>query len=110
MGYCQAKPNFYWMMGKMLQSKKNTICQFCGSGALVRKHGKSRAGIQRFWCSFCSRTFQNDYIYTGWEQQAKTMMVDFLSQGLSTDEISKKSGWPARRVKKMISSLKLNKD
>ncbi|WP_147280760.1 IS1/IS1595 family N-terminal zinc-binding domain-containing protein [Pragia fontium] len=93
----------------MLKLRRNIICQYCGSGTAVRKHGKSKSGMQRFWCSSCSKTFQNDYIYTSWEHQVKTMMAGFLSQGLSTDEISKKSGWPIRRVNKIILSLELDK-
>lgn len=30
---------------------------------MIRKHGKSRAKIQRYYCGNCKSTFQTKYIY-----------------------------------------------
>ncbi|PHI29371.1 IS1/IS1595 family N-terminal zinc-binding domain-containing protein [Budvicia aquatica] len=38
-------------------------CPHCHEWRSVRKHGKTRSGLQRYYCSECRRTFQIKYIY-----------------------------------------------
>lgn len=33
----------------------------------MRKHGQSKAHIERFFCTSCKKTFQSRYIYSGSE-------------------------------------------
>lgn len=44
--------------------KTKPECPYCGDFFLVRRHGKSRAKIQRYYCGNCKSTFQSKYIYT----------------------------------------------
>lgn len=40
-----------------------SVCPYCHDRNYVRKHGKARSGLQRYYCSECQRTFQTKYIY-----------------------------------------------
>lgn len=74
------------------QCKKKPTCPYCNTNGYIRKHGKSRAKIQRYLCSYCSKTFQNTYIYNAHPGDKKNVHLDetpiqifLLSTGLSAN-------------------------
>lgn len=42
---------------------KLSACRHCNETGGVRKHGKARSGIQRYYCCECRKSFQIKYIY-----------------------------------------------
>ncbi|VEJ55490.1 IS1 family transposase [Pragia fontium] len=88
---------------------KNTACQFCGSTESIRKHGKSKIGIQRFWCLSCNKTYQRNYIYKTYDSYMQAIIKNLLSKGLESDGIAKALALPSGRVDKIIFSLDQNK-
>ncbi len=43
---------------------KNIPCRYCGNVEYVRKHGSGKSTkMQRYYCTYCVRTFQIKYIY-----------------------------------------------
>ncbi|GKX54853.1 hypothetical protein SOASR030_09650 [Leminorella grimontii] len=59
--------------------KKRTPCRYCHDTQSVRKHGKGRAGYQRFYCVNCSRTFQVKYVYSAYYKEAEAEPAVALS-------------------------------
>lgn len=49
--------------------KKRTPCRYCQDSQTVRKHGKGRAGYQRFYCVSCCKTFQIKYVYSAYYKE-----------------------------------------
>lgn len=41
-------------------------CRYCKKRESVRKHGKSCAGLRRYRCIQCDKTFQSNYIYSAY--------------------------------------------
>ncbi|GKX52780.1 transposase [Budvicia aquatica] len=55
----------------MLETNKTyPICPNCNKGANVRKHGKARSGLPRYFCNHCQKAFQNQYIYLAYHRQS----------------------------------------
>ncbi len=44
-------------------------CRYCNKTEYTKKHGKSRAGLSRYFCKSCNKTFQIRYIYKGNENK-----------------------------------------
>lgn len=55
------------LMESLFQSKVK--CRYCNEIEQVKRHGKSRAGLPRYFCKLCNRTFQARYIYKGSEHK-----------------------------------------
>jgi len=51
-------------------------CRFCNQTECVRKHGTETAGLQRFRCLDCKRSFQLDYAYEANKPKGKEHIVD----------------------------------
>ncbi|VFS46866.1 Transposase and inactivated derivatives [Budvicia aquatica] len=47
----------------LIYQKAPPACPYCHDATQVRKHGTSRSGFQRYFCSECRRTFQDKYVY-----------------------------------------------
>ncbi|WP_172622632.1 IS1 family transposase [Leminorella richardii] len=62
-------------------------CPFCQSRERVKKHGLGNAGLQRYRCNGCRKTFQTRYYYRG-----NSPLVDEQIARLS------KEGWNARKI------------
>ncbi|WP_428829308.1 transposase [Budvicia aquatica] len=43
-------------------------CPHCHKPITVRKHGKARSGIQRYFCRGCHKAFQDKYIYFAYRE------------------------------------------
>ncbi len=67
-------------------------CHYCEKQGSVRKHGKSRAGIPRYRCNACGRTFQTRYIYPGNEVDIYPLIQARLNEGLSHSDIANQLG------------------
>lgn len=63
------------------------ICHHCNQTRRVRKHGKGRSGIQRYYCQSCKKTFQTKYIYKANEAQIAQQVTRLLSQGNTPEMI-----------------------
>ncbi|PHI28837.1 IS1/IS1595 family N-terminal zinc-binding domain-containing protein [Budvicia aquatica] len=50
--------------------KTNPTCPSCHKAANVRKHGKARSGLPRYFCNHCQKAFQNQYIYIAYQRQS----------------------------------------
>lgn len=67
-------------------------CHHCSEANSVRKHGKARSGIQRYYCSVCRKTFQVHYLYQGNEENILQQIKIGLNEGDSRIDISRKLG------------------
>lgn len=68
------------------------ICHYCEEKHHIRKHGKSRAGITRYRCCTCNRTFQSRYIYHGNESNINRLIAKMLTEGNSHPAIASQLG------------------
>ncbi|WP_438360523.1 transposase [Leminorella grimontii] len=71
----------------------------------VRKHGKSRAGLQRYYCKNCKKSFQIKYIYTTYESPHKETILSMTNAGKSPDEVSKLLNIRKTKVQLVVSAL-----
>lgn len=69
-----------------------SACHHCGEINSVRKHGKARSGIQRYYCSVCRKTFQVQYLYQGNEDNILQQIKVGINEGYSRIDISRKLG------------------
>ncbi|WP_159566326.1 IS1/IS1595 family N-terminal zinc-binding domain-containing protein [Budvicia diplopodorum] len=69
-----------------------SACHHCDETNSVRKHGKARSGIQRYYCSACRKTFQVKYLYQGNEDNILEQVKKGLNDGGSRVDISRKLG------------------
>ncbi len=46
--------------------RKKVDCRYCNQNDFVRKHGTGCTGYQRYYCTYCQRTFQIKYIYNAY--------------------------------------------
>lgn len=67
-------------------------CHYCENPDHVRKYGTSRAGIQRYLCTACNRTFQSRYIYQGNEADIHRLIRKRLDEGQTHSDIAKHLG------------------
>ncbi|WP_071605921.1 IS1/IS1595 family N-terminal zinc-binding domain-containing protein [Budvicia aquatica] len=67
-------------------------CHYCEEKTYVRRHGKSRAGIRRYLCVACHRTFQANYLYQGNESDIHRLIKKMWSEGKSNEEIARQLG------------------
>ncbi|WP_425482141.1 transposase [Budvicia diplopodorum] len=51
-------------------------CPYCSEKRGVRKHGKARSGLQRYFCCECQKTFQVKYIYHMYKQKSEEQKLD----------------------------------
>lgn len=51
-------------------------CPYCNERSGVRKHGRARTGLQRYYCSHCRRTFQVKYIYHIYKNRIEEQKLD----------------------------------
>lgn len=68
------------------------MCHHCSERNCVRKHGKARSGLQRFYCSNCKRTFQINYIYHGHEGKIMRQVESLYDEGKTRSEICRNLG------------------
>ncbi|SQI40044.1 Transposase and inactivated derivatives [Leminorella richardii] len=62
-------------------------CPFCDKREQVKKHGSGSAGLQRYRCLDCHKTFQSHYYY-----RANSPFIDEQIARLS------KEGWSAKQI------------
>lgn len=67
-------------------------CHYCEKTNSIRKHGSSRAGIPRYYCSACKKTFQTRYIYQGNESDIHRLIRKLLAEGKSHATIASQLG------------------
>lgn len=77
-------------------------CHYCENTDHVRKHGTSRAQIQRYLCTACNRTFQTRYIYQGNESDIHRLIKKLLAEGVSHTEITKQLGISGNVISRSI--------
>ncbi|MBV7690854.1 hypothetical protein KV701_03635 [Limnobaculum sp. M2-1] len=68
------------------------ICHHCGRKNCVRRHGRARSGLQRYYCSGCGRTFQISYIYQGNEGNILRQIEALSEKGKTQMEICRSLG------------------
>ncbi len=83
-------------------------CHYCENKNQIRKHGKSRAGIPRYQCLACKRTFQTRYIYQGNETDIHRLIEKRLADGKSHSNIASQLGIRLDIISRHI--LAVNKD
>lgn len=71
----------------MRKNYNQIMCHHCSEKSGVRRHGKARSGLQRYYCSNCKRTFQINYIYQGNEGKIIQQVEALYEQGKSRSEI-----------------------
>lgn len=64
------------------------ICHYCGESDHTRRHGTNRAGVQRYYCMDCRKTFQTTYVYKGKEQNIAAQVERLLSENHTPEQIS----------------------
>lgn len=65
-------------------------CKHCEKKDYVRKHGKSKCGLQRYRCEQCHKTFQVKYIYNAYRSAFQQEVIERYLTGESIWEISQK--------------------
>ncbi|AKJ41238.1 transposase-like zinc-binding domain-containing protein [Pragia fontium] len=63
-------------------------CPFCNKNGEVIKHGAGNAGLQRYLCKGCSKTFQTRYYYRASYQSIDGQIHQLVQSGKSLKEIS----------------------
>lgn len=84
---------------------KPIVCHLCNGKGCIRKHGKSRAGLQRYYCKNCKKSFQIKYIYTTYESPHQETILNMINAGKSADEVSKLLHMRKARVQSVVSVL-----
>lgn len=90
--------------------KFHPICHYCEEKNHIRKHGISRAGIQRYLCTACNRTFQTRYIYQGNESDIHHLIKKLLAEGLSHSAIALQLGVGGNVISRHILMLTSTED
>lgn len=85
-------------------------CHYCEDSQHVRKHGASRARIQRYFCKSCNKTFQTRYIYQGNEANIHHLIKKLLAEGLSHSAIALQLGVGGNVISRHILMLTSTKD
>ncbi|SQI36477.1 Transposase and inactivated derivatives [Leminorella richardii] len=71
-----------------MMKQSSPTCPFCHSQEQVKKHGIGSAGLQRYLCKGCSRTFQGRYYYHANIPSTEEQVVQLFQQGWSARKIS----------------------
>ncbi|WP_159566057.1 IS1/IS1595 family N-terminal zinc-binding domain-containing protein [Budvicia diplopodorum] len=71
-----------------MEIKHNPCCHYCEDKNHIRRHGKSRAGIARYLCTACNRTFQTNYIYHSNEDEIHRLIKKLLDEGKSNFDMA----------------------
>ncbi|WP_425482149.1 transposase [Budvicia diplopodorum] len=82
--------------------KIKPCCHYCGNSQHVRKHGVSRARIQRYLCMSCNQTFQVRYIYHSYESNVYQLIDKMLSEGQSHISIARQLGIDAILISRHV--------
>lgn len=56
-------------------------CPHCGEVELVKKHGKTEKGTQRYRCYACKKSFLRDYSYRAHLPEVKVQMSEMAMNG-----------------------------
>ncbi|MCD1124880.1 hypothetical protein LPW36_02350 [Jinshanibacter sp. LJY008] len=81
------------------------ICHYCGGNDCTKKHGVGKAGLQRYYCVNCRKTFQTTYIYKGKEQNIAVQIERLWEQNHTPEQISFEMQVRLSRVKAHIKEL-----
>jgi len=57
------------------------ICKHCGLTERVQRFGKTRAGVQRYRCQDCHRTFVRSYTYKACDPVIKSQLDQLIVNG-----------------------------
>ncbi|MCD1125053.1 hypothetical protein LPW36_03250 [Jinshanibacter sp. LJY008] len=85
--------------------KATPICHHCGEYDCTKKHGIGKAGIQRYYCINCRKTFQTTYVYKGKEVNIAAQIERLLEQHHTPEQISFEMQIRLSRVEAYIKQL-----
>lgn len=81
------------------------ICHYCENSDRVKKHGKGRTGLQRYYCVECGRSFQTRYIYKGNEIRIIQQIKRLNDEGRSPEQISVALQIPVSMVHQTLAAI-----
>ncbi|WP_072038135.1 IS1/IS1595 family N-terminal zinc-binding domain-containing protein [Pectobacterium brasiliense] len=65
----------------LYDSHYRRACRYCQQTEPVRKHGTGKAGLPRYSCQHCRRTFQINYRYNAHKLGTKEKIVNMAMNG-----------------------------
>ena len=71
---------------------KAICCKHCGEAKLVKRHGTSKAGKQRYRCFGCQKTFLLDYTNKAYDPQVQAQITTLAFNGCGVRDTARVLG------------------